>query len=231
MEILTEAYRKLVNDASEVADATERSKLFKAISSELQQQIKLNPSAEKDYQDLFLLSLDKLVEADAQIEQEFIQRQVGEASDPIQSYRNLIERASQIKVRTKRSARLNELLWPAKRLDESLFSLCFDKIHEGSRSMKADWFALRPDLQTTEYRKKTIAQKAALFGDAVHRSMRSQAESGYDELAYFSEDWIKSMQHHEPDFLQIMERIYANWAGQWDVQAIRQRISSAMRDT
>ncbi len=220
-----ETYRDLIDAASSLEDVAERGKQLDVVFSQL---IASRHAVQEAYDNLIEFCNAKVIEADKQLKQEFIRQQIGETSDPIQSYRALIEEASDLEDPSTRKARLNALLWPAKELDESLFSLCFEKIQHASRRKKEDWTESRPDLYTPEYLAKSTQEKAIYWGSAMHGSMRSQAESGYDEFAFFSNDWIKSMHRHESDFLPIMELIYANWAGQWDVKTIRQRIKSVL---
>lgn len=78
-----------------------------------------------------------------------------------------------------------------------------------------------------EYPKKSFNQKVEFWNGILHRQMRWQGESGYDEYLIFNKDWYVKTIHQDPEFERVFDNLLENSFKQygWNVDEIRKRIN------
>lgn len=67
-----------------------------------------------------------------------------------------------------------------------------------------------------EYSIKPEEEKVRFWSASLHKSMRTQEESGLDPYVFYTDDWLKSTLAREPRFIEMLPKIYDMWGGMFD---------------
>lgn len=63
-------------------------------------------------------------------------------------------------------------------------------------------------------------EKISYWGAGLHRGMRWQAESGYDEYAIYTQHWLEGVLAQEPRFMELLPNIYSLWGASFDSEKV-----------
>lgn len=74
------------------------------------------------------------------------------------------------------------------------------------------------------YPKKSNIEKAKYWASSLHRSMRSQEETGNNAYNIYTEQWMIGVLEVESNFLDLLPMIINIWSGVWDSYRIEKRI-------
>ena len=78
-----------------------------------------------------------------------------------------------------------------------------------------------------EYPSLSTTDKAKYWAGGLYRSMRWQEESNQNPYAIYSENWLRETLKTEPNFIELLPKIYNIWSGMFDagkVDRIVQRL-------
>lgn len=76
-----------------------------------------------------------------------------------------------------------------------------------------------------EYQKKPYSEKVKFWSGNLHQQMRWNGESGYDEYAVFSKQWLESTKGFEPQIEKILDDVIEKyWKNYWDVKKIKEAL-------
>ncbi len=74
------------------------------------------------------------------------------------------------------------------------------------------------------YANYSFDQKVSHWSGSLHRSMRWNGESGYDEYAIYSPEWHAAVLEIEPEIDRIMDEVFTRWRGTWSKAEYLKRI-------
>ena len=75
-------------------------------------------------------------------------------------------------------------------------------------------------LSIDEYPKLSLDGKAKFWAGQMHRSMRWQSESGLNPYSIYSESGLIEILKFDPNFMQLLPRIYNIWSGTFDSEKV-----------
>jgi len=78
-----------------------------------------------------------------------------------------------------------------------------------------------------EYLKKSYEDRVKYWSGNLHRQMRWNAESGFDEYTVFSKAWLDEVKKHEPLIERILDDVIKKyWKNYWDVRKIKEALKN-----
>ena len=76
-----------------------------------------------------------------------------------------------------------------------------------------------------QYQVKSYDAKVKFWSGNLHQQMRWNGESGLDEYAVFSKEWLEEAKKIEPKIEQILEDVVKRyWRNYWDIDKIREAL-------
>lgn len=76
-----------------------------------------------------------------------------------------------------------------------------------------------------EYLSKSYEDRVKYWSGNLHQQMRWNAESGFDEYAVFSKDWLDEIKKYEPRIKEILDDVIKNyWKNYWNADKIKEAL-------
>ncbi|MCI4669208.1 MAG: hypothetical protein MRZ79_13820 [Bacteroidia bacterium] len=78
----------------------------------------------------------------------------------------------------------------------------------------------------SDYLKKNQEERVRYWSGQLHQQMRWNGESGLDEYAIFTKNWLEEVRKFEPNIESILEQVFSKFfKGYWDIEEIRSRLN------
>jgi len=80
--------------------------------------------------------------------------------------------------------------------------------------------------KVVEYQKKPYKEKVKFWSGTLHQQMRWNGESGLDEYAVFSKEWLEKTKKIEPLIEEILEDVIEKyWKTYWNAKKIKEALT------
>lgn len=86
------------------------------------------------------------------------------------------------------------------------------------------------DFLKVEYPKKNLEEKVKYWAGDLFRYMRWQEESGNNPYSIYSKNWLSETLKLEPDFLEMLPKIYNLWGGMFDAGKVDRIIKKLLKE-